>query len=97
MKRDDVISRLTPLHQELKNRYGISSLFLFGSVARDEATVDSDVDLLVEFSKPIGLIEFIGLQQQLESVLGCKVDLGTKRSIKLHLKEKVLEEAIRVA
>jgi uncharacterized protein len=70
---------------------------LFGSVARDEARVDNDVDLLVEFKQPIGLFEFIELRQGLESILGCKVDLGTKRSLKLDLKSQVYQEAIRVA
>jgi uncharacterized protein len=97
MKRDDVLAKLSPLHLELKTRYGVRSLFLFGSVARNEATPQSDVDLLVEFDQPIGLFEFIGLQQKLESILGCKVDLGTKRSLKLHMRDKVLAEAIRVA
>jgi len=97
MKRDEVLSKLIEHYQELTERYGIASLFLFGSVARDEARVDSDVDLLVEFKQPIGLFEFIELQQSLESVLGCKVDLGTKRSLKLQLMDQVFREAIRVA
>jgi len=97
MKRDDVLGRIAPIYQDLKTKYGVSSMFLFGSVARDEATSKSDVDLIVEFENPIGLLDFIDLQQNLESVLGCKVDLGTKRSLKLRIKDKVLDEAIRVA
>jgi uncharacterized protein len=97
MKRDDALAKLSLLLHDLKTRYGVTSLYLFGSVARNEATALSDVDLLVEFEKPIGLFEFIGLQQNLESALGCKVDLGTKRSLKLKVKDKVLSEAIRVA
>ena len=97
MKREDVRLKLIPHQEELKYRFGVSSLFLFGSVARNEAGPKSDVDLLVEFDKPVGLFEFIGLQQELESILGCKVDLGTKRSLKLHLKDKIIQEAIRVA
>jgi uncharacterized protein len=97
MKRDDVISKLLEHSQELSEHYGIASLFLFGSVARDEARADSDVDLLVEFKKPVGLFEFIELQQRLESILGSKVDLGTKRSLKSHFNNQVLQEAIRVA
>jgi uncharacterized protein len=97
IRRDDVLSKLLKQHQVLTERFGIASLFLFGSVARDEARVDSDVDLLVEFKQPIGLFEFIELQQELESLLGCKVDLGTKRSLKSHLFDEVFQEAIRVA
>ena len=82
---------------ELAEKYGVKSLALFGSVARDEARPDSDVDLLVEFDRPVGLFAFIGLQQFLETLLGCKVDLGTPRSLKPRVKERVLQEAINVA
>jgi predicted nucleotidyltransferase len=77
--------------------FGISSLFLFGSVARDEARSDSDIDILVDFSKPVGLFQFIELKQQLEAVLNCKVDLSTKRSLKSNILNQVLGECIRVA
>ena len=97
MKRDEVLNRFHSKQNELIERYQVASLFLFGSVARDEARDDSDVDLLVEFSQPIGLFRFIELQQTLETLLGCKVDLGTRRSLKLRIKAGVLQEAIRVS
>ena len=83
-------------HQAEINAFGVRSLKVFGSVARDEARTDSDVDLLVEFSRPIGLFRFIELKEYLESILGCKVDLGTPRSLKPRLRERVLKEAINV-
>ncbi len=58
---------------------------------------NSDVDILVEFSRPVGLFQFIELQQRLEALLGSKVDLGTPRSLRPRIKERVLQEAIRVA
>ena len=97
MRRDDVIRRLTEQRRELEQNYGVETLFLFGSTARDEASPESDVDLLVEFGRPIGLFKFIELQQHLESLLECKVDLGTKRSLKPFIKDEVLKDAIRVA
>jgi uncharacterized protein len=97
MKRDDAVRILKEQRNELAERYKVASLSLFGSVARDENHTGSDVDLLVEFSQPVGLFLFIELQQRLESLLGCKVDLGTPRSLKSRLKEQVLQEAIRVA
>lgn len=97
MNRDEVFKKLKDHIPEFVERFGIASLYLFGSVARNEARPDSDVDLLVEFNRPIGLFEFIELQQQLETLLGCKVDLGTKRSLKARLKDQVTQEAIRVA
>ena len=97
MKRDDIIRILQQEIKGLVDRYSISALSVFGSVARDEAREDSDIDILVEFSQPVGLFAFIDLQQNLEALLGRKVDLGTLRSLKPRIKEQVLEEAIRVA
>ena len=57
MKRDEIICILREHHQELEERYGVASLMLFGSVARDEATKTSDVDLLVEFNRPTGYFD----------------------------------------
>jgi hypothetical protein len=97
MKKSEVIRILKEQRKELNEHFNVASLSLFGSVARDEASVDSDVDLLVEFSEPVGLFQFIGLQQRLEELLECKVDLGTSRSLKPRIKEHILREAIRVA
>ncbi len=96
MKRDDVLRILQEQKGDLLGRYPIESLYVFGSVARDEAQVDSDVDVLVEFSQPVGLFQFIDLKQRLESFLGCRVDLGTPRSLKPLMKADVLQDAIRV-
>lgn len=96
MKREEVLQILHENYQSLKNQYHISGLSIFGSVARDEARADSDVDILVEFSETPGLFEFIELQQKLELLLGCKVDLGTPRSLKPRVKPDALKEAIRV-
>ena len=97
MKRDQVIRILSRQRGELANKYGVKSLALFGSVARDEATVTSDVDLLVEFDRPVGYFGLFALQDHLESLLGCKVDLGTPGSLKPRLRERVMGECVRVA
>lgn len=68
---------------------------LFGSVARDEARTDSDVDLLVEFDRPVGLFTFIRLKRYLEEILETPVDLGTPDSLKPYLQESVFREAVR--
>jgi predicted nucleotidyltransferase len=96
MKRDEVLRILHEQKNDLMRCYPIASLSVFGSVARDEARSDSDVDILVEFAQPVGLFQFIELQQRLESLMGCKVDLGTPRSLKPRIKASVLQEAIRV-
>ena len=97
MNRKEVTRVIESHRQEIMDRFSVKSLYLFGSTARDQAGPESDVDLLVEFSKPVGLFEFIELQQTLEKILGCKVDLGTRRSLKMHLRDRVIQEAIRVA
>ena len=97
MNRDDIMRVLIEERQNLEDRFDITSLALFGSVARNEARTDSDIDLLVEFKSPIGLLKFIELQQHLEKLLGCRVDIGTKRSLKSRIKDQVLQEAIHVA
>lgn len=65
----------------LQKKYPIKSIGIFGSVARGESDENSDVDILVEFEKPIG-IEFIDLANELESILHQKVDLISKSGIK---------------
>jgi predicted nucleotidyltransferase len=96
MKREQVL-QIIHNHQEQIEQFGVASLALFGSVARDQAGPESDVDFLVEFSRPVGLFKLAELQLFLEDILGSPVDLGTSRSLKPRLKESVLEEAIRVA
>jgi predicted nucleotidyltransferase len=96
MKRDEVIRILANKRTELSNQFGVETLTLFGSVARNEATSDSDVDLLVEFNRPVGLFGLFALQNHLEALFGCPVDLGTPDSLKPRLKDRVLQEAIRV-
>ncbi|MBW4533520.1 MAG: nucleotidyltransferase family protein [Pleurocapsa minor HA4230-MV1] len=94
LQKDDVIELLNSYKPSLQE-FKVKSLLIFGSVARDEANAESDVDLLVEFEQTIGLFTFVRLQRYLEKILGCKVDLGTPDSLKEDLREVVLQEAIR--
>jgi uncharacterized protein len=94
MKRAEVLAILET-HQGKLKALGVKTLDLFGSVARDEARLDSDVDLLIEFSIEATLFDLFHVQHYLEEVLGCKVDLGTKSALREHLREPVLQEAIR--
>ncbi|MBI4757976.1 MAG: nucleotidyltransferase family protein [Chloroflexi bacterium] len=95
MRRDEILRLLSEHRAELE-QLGAKSLALFGSAARDEARQDSDVDLLVEFERPVGLFEFVDLKSYLENLLGCQVDLGTPASLKPRLRERVLKEAVYV-
>ncbi len=97
MQRDDVLSILTNHQMELRNTYGVKSLALFGSVARDEAGPDSDVDILVEFDRrPVGLFEFIDLQLFLEQILATNVDLATPNSLSDWMKQGVQRDLVNV-
>lgn len=82
-------------HQDQLRDFGVKSLMLFGSVARNEAHSGSDVDLLVEFDRLIGLFTFVRLKRYLEEILEHSVDLGTPDSLKSYLQEPVFREMIR--
>ena len=85
-------------HKSQLRECGVVSLKVFGSIARNEAHSESDVDLLVEFDdRPIGLLEFIALKQYLEKITQHKIDLVTYAALKTQLKNEIIKEAIRVA
>ncbi len=96
MKQEVVLQSLKQKNAELITKFGVKSLQLFGSVARDDATSTSDVDLLVEFDRPVGYFGLFALQDYLEKLLGCPVDLGTPDSLRPYIKERVMGELIRV-
>ena len=78
---------------ELARQYGVSNVRVFGSVAREEARADSDVDLLVDVAPGVD-IGFLGLWVDLEELLARPVDLVTERSLRERMREKILREAI---
>ena len=96
VNKNDILRILREHHTDL-DRYGVKSLALFGSAARGELQPASDVDLLVEFSQPVGLFEFLRLDFYLEELLGCRVDLVTPDALKSQLRDRILREAIRAA
>ncbi len=96
MRQNEAIRLLNGHRSELAEKYGVRKLSLFGSVARDEASGASDVDLLVEFNRPMGLFGLFDLQDHLEQLLGCSVDVGTPDSLKPHIRSAVLAESIDV-
>ena len=97
MKRNKVLEILATHRAELRERFGVKSLALFGSVARDEAAATSDVDLLVEFDRRIGLFHLIDTEDYIRQSLGVeKVDLVMRRSVLPELRESILSEAVDV-
>jgi uncharacterized protein len=95
MRRNDVLA-LVQAHRDSLIQLGVKSLDLFGSVARDDANPNSDVDFLVEFTQPIGLFQFLRVKHYLEDILKCPVDLGTRTALREHLREPVLKDLIHV-
>lgn len=97
VRRDDIIDSLRA-HRHVLDRFGVAGLLLFGSVVRDEARADSDIDLLVEYApgRPRGLFDFVELKNALEGILGRPVDLITPAGIKPRLRDRILGEAVRV-
>jgi len=93
---EEIIAIIAARRAEL-DALGIRSLALFGSVVRGEAGPDSDVDLLVEFHRPVGLFEFIEAKERLEAWLGRPVDLVPRDGIKRQLRKQILAEAILAA
>ena len=81
--------------EELKRKYHIKQLGIFGSVARNEANELSDVDILVEFEKPIGL-DFVTLGDELEEILGIKVDIVTPNAFNPKMYEYIKQDLIYV-
>ncbi len=97
MTRQQALNMLSS-HKDSLRRMDVASLALFGSLARDEAGDQSDVDLLVEFNQPVGLFHFFRLQHHLENILGVpKVDLVEKTAVHPGLKDTLLSEAVHVS
>lgn len=96
MRREDALAVLTAHHDDLRGM-GVRSLALFGSVARDEARSDSDIDVLVELERPAGAFKLAAVRDYLEDIFGCRVDVVTRGGLKPSIRERVLSEAIRAA
>ena len=94
MTRDELLTKLRELKPWLEEQ-GIVNVRLFGSYARDEAGPDSDVDLLVEVTKPMGF-RFFGVERELSSTLGVPVDLGTEGSLHRLVRKQAMRDLVHV-
>ncbi len=97
MKRNDVIKKLMDQADAIR-ALGATSLYLFGSVARDEAGPESDLDLFIDYdpAKKFSLVDLSGLKIFLEEELSADVDVTTRNSLHPRLKDKIEASAIRV-
>lgn len=99
MKTIEEIKKMLAKHkEELKKKYKVKDIGVFGSYVRRERNKKSDLDILVEFEEDahLGLIEFISLQNFLSDLLGIKVDLVEKKCLKPHIGERILQEVVYV-
>jgi uncharacterized protein len=95
-RREEMLAALREA-KPLLDSFGVAQVSLFGSFARDEARQDSDVDVLVEFSRPIGMFEFVRLQRELGERIGRNVELVTRAALKPQLRDRILAEAVLAA
>ena len=95
MQLDNIVNNLRQLKPLLAEKYHVSSIGLFGSVVRNDFTALSDIDIIVDFSKPIG-IEFIELADLIETKLQTRVDLVSQKGIKKQYYEAIATEIIYV-
>jgi hypothetical protein len=91
---DEVIAQLRRMQPDLRRRYPIREMGVFGSYARGQQTGGSDVDVVVDLGEGVGLLELAGLQQDLSDALGVKVDLVMKDALKRGMARRILSEAV---
>jgi uncharacterized protein len=96
MNRAVVLQQLASSKAELARRYGVTRLALFGSIVRESARPDSDVDILVSFDGPATSSRYFGVQFFLEDLIGRRVDLVTDKALRPELRPHVEREAVHV-
>lgn len=96
MKIQDLANWIEQLKPLLADRFKVQTIGIFGSYVRGEQKKKSDLDILVEFSEPIGLFKFVELEDFLSQELNLKVDLVMKDALKPRIKDSILKEAIYV-
>ena len=96
MRRAQVLELLSRNKAALAARYGVSGIALFGSMARDAARGDSDIDILVSFDGPATSERYFGVQFFLEDLLGHPVDLVTDKALRPELRPYIEREAVHV-
>lgn len=97
MAAEDVIEVLRGRREEIRERFEVRSLLVFGSLARGEMTEDSDIDVLVEFEGPATFDRFMDLKFFLEDLLDRPVDLVTRKALRPALERTVEREGVHVA
>lgn len=93
---DDLVARLQTAKPALAERYGVESIGVFGSYVRGEAEPESDLDVLVEFTTPPSLFQFVRMKDELTELLGVPVDLVMKSALKPAIGKMILREVVAI-
>ncbi len=97
MKSLEEIKDVLARHKdEIRQKYGVKEIGIFGSYVKGEEKPGSDLDVLVEFSKPIGFFKFLELEEYLEKLVGVEVDLVSKKALKPRIGEYIKKEVIAI-
>ena len=97
MKTLEEIKVIIAKHEdEIKGKYGLKEIGIFGSYVKGKQEETSDVDILVEFEKPVSLLQIVSLENYLSDIVGIKVDVVPKKNIRAELKESILKKAVPV-
>ena len=93
---EEIKRRINGQKPFLKENFKVKSISVFGSYLRGEQNEESDIDILIEFYETIDLFKFVELEYFLSDILGRKVDLVMKDTLKPRIKDRILEEAVVV-
>lgn len=96
MKLEEIKERIREYRRDFEEKYRVKNLAIFGSYIRGEQRKESDVDILVEFTKPVSLLHIVSLENYLSDFLAVKVDVIPKKNIRKELREMILKEAIPI-
>ncbi|MEA3352050.1 MAG: nucleotidyltransferase family protein [Chloroflexota bacterium] len=96
MNKEDVLQRLQELKPDLTAQYKAREISLFGSFAREEHNLDSDIDVLVEFENGADLFDLIGLGLYLEEIFQCSVDVVPRNAVREEFRETIFSQVITV-
>ncbi|MFB0524219.1 MAG: nucleotidyltransferase family protein [Phycisphaerae bacterium] len=92
MSVDEIKRVLRNYKPVLRDKYHVNTLGIFGSYVRNEQSPDSDLDILVDFTAPISLFEFIDMEEKLSELLGVKVELVSRNALKFYIGKRILNE-----
>ena len=87
-----IINIINENREQLRAEFGVVEIGIFGSVVKGEQDIDSDIDILVEFERPVGFVRFMRLEKRLSELLGMPVDLVTKKALKPHIGKRILQD-----